>query len=62
MTGPVITNVAEDDAHVAVQIGVLHVDGDYIAPPGASPGEIFRVGVRYLHARTPARGSSGGNA
>ncbi|WP_045744011.1 hypothetical protein [Actinoplanes rectilineatus] len=53
MNGPVVTNVADGDSHVAVQIGVLHLDGDYVVPPGASPDELFRIGVRYLDARAP---------
>ncbi|NMO57579.1 hypothetical protein HH310_41240 [Actinoplanes sp. TBRC 11911] len=51
MTQPTFANIAEDDAHVGVQIGILHLDVDYQPPPEASPEQIFRIGVRYLDAR-----------
>ncbi|HWS37030.1 MAG TPA: hypothetical protein VN408_30340 [Actinoplanes sp.] len=53
MTGYSFTNIAEDDAHVAQQIGVLHVDGDYVIRPETSPQELFDIGARYLDARIP---------
>jgi hypothetical protein len=53
VTAPVVTNVADGDAHVAMQVGILHLDGDYQISLEASPEQIFRTGVRYLDARIP---------
>ncbi|GAA4588456.1 hypothetical protein BJY16_008569 [Actinoplanes octamycinicus] len=53
MSAPTYSNVASDDAHVDLQVGVLHLDIDYQVPPDASPEELFRIGVRYLEARMP---------
>ncbi|GAB7040581.1 MULTISPECIES: hypothetical protein [Catenuloplanes] len=43
------TNVADGDATVLLQAGVVH-DGVHIyeAPPGATPAQRFQIGLRYL--------------
>lgn len=53
MTAPIFTNIADGDAHVAIQAGILHLDGDYQISPEASPEQILRIGIRYLDARIP---------
>jgi hypothetical protein len=53
---PTVSNVADGNSHVAIQVGVLHGDIDYQILPGASPEEIFGTGVRYLDARIPEEG------
>ena len=52
MTTPTSTNVAQGDAHVGVQAGVVHGDINYFrVPPNPSPEEQFDFGLKYLHAR-----------
>ncbi|MEV4808719.1 hypothetical protein [Micromonospora avicenniae] len=52
MTTPTVTNVAQGDAHVDVQAGVVHGDINfYGVAPDASPEEQFRNAVKYLRAR-----------
>jgi hypothetical protein len=53
LTAPIFTNIADGDAHVAIQAGILHLDGDYQISPEASPEQILRIGIRYLDARIP---------
>ncbi|MDN3357918.1 hypothetical protein [Actinomadura sp. DC4] len=57
MTGPdpTVINTAED-SYVGVQVGVVHGDLHYMVPPGASPEQKFRVGVRFLDGNVPSRG------
>ena len=46
------TNVAQGDAHVDVQAGVVHGDINfYRLPPNASPQEQFAFALKYLDAR-----------
>ncbi|GIF71685.1 hypothetical protein [Asanoa siamensis] len=52
MTIPGATNLAQGDAHVDVQAGVVHGDINfYRLPPNASPQEQFGFALRYLDAR-----------
>ncbi|WP_406084143.1 hypothetical protein OHA01_05975 [Micromonospora zamorensis] len=52
MTTMAGTNVAEGDAHVGVQAGVVHGDVNfYRVPPGSSPEEKFVSALRYLDGR-----------
>ncbi|MFG3698067.1 hypothetical protein ACGF5C_09130 [Micromonospora sp. NPDC047620] len=52
MTAPTATNVAQGDAHVDVQAGVVHGDINfYRLPPNASPEEQFAFALKYLDAR-----------
>ncbi len=52
MTTPTATNVAQGDAHVDVQAGVVHGDINfYRPPPDPSPEEEFTFALRYLDAR-----------
>lgn len=55
MTTPSVTNVAQGDAHVGIQAQVIHGGVHYQLSPEASPEERFRIGVRYLDARMPAK-------
>lgn len=48
-------NYAGDSAHVGVQVGVVHGDVVYETPAGASPAEIFEVGVRLLTGGIPGK-------
>ncbi|SCE99482.1 hypothetical protein [Micromonospora mirobrigensis] len=51
MTIPTNTNIAEGNAHVDVQAGVVHNVNFYEVPPDASPERRFRAGVNYLDNR-----------
>ncbi|WFE96538.1 hypothetical protein [Micromonospora sp. WMMD987] len=52
MTTPTATNVAQGDAHVDVQAGVVHGDINfYRLPPNPSPEEQFAFALKYLDAR-----------
>lgn len=52
MTTPTATNVAQGDAHVDVQTGVVHGDINfYRLPPNPSPEEQFAFALKYLDAR-----------
>ncbi|MEU7676779.1 hypothetical protein AB0C42_18445 [Micromonospora taraxaci] len=52
MTTPTATNVAQGDAHVDVQAGVVHGDINfYRVPPGSSPEEEFILALKYLDGR-----------
>ncbi|MEV5763598.1 hypothetical protein AB0L34_03330 [Micromonospora sp. NPDC052213] len=52
MTTPTATNVAQGDAHVDVQAGVVHGDVNfYRLPPNPSPEEQFASALKYLDAR-----------
>ncbi|WP_405105770.1 hypothetical protein OG559_19650 [Micromonospora sp. NBC_01405] len=52
MTTPTATNVAQGDAHVDVQAGVVHGDINfYRLPPNPSPEEQFVFALKYLDAR-----------
>ncbi|RKN51276.1 hypothetical protein [Micromonospora endolithica] len=52
MTTPTTTNVAQGDAHVDVQAGVVHGDINfYRLPPNPSPEEQFTFALKYLDAR-----------
>ncbi|MFG1902952.1 hypothetical protein ACQP0I_10790 [Micromonospora carbonacea] len=52
MTTPTATNVAQGDAHVDVQAGVVHGDINfYRLPPNPSPEEQFAAALNYLDAR-----------
>ncbi|MEU6205693.1 hypothetical protein ABZ814_19185 [Micromonospora musae] len=52
MTTPTITNVAQGDAHVDLQAGVVHGDINfYRLSPNATPEEQFDEAVKYLRAR-----------
>jgi hypothetical protein len=46
--------IAEDDAQVGTQIGVVHGDANfYKIAEGASPAEKYRVGLNYLNGNMP---------
>ncbi|MFF0721695.1 hypothetical protein [Micromonospora sp. NPDC003816] len=52
MTAPTTTNIAQGEAHVEVQAGVVHGDINYYrSPPGSTPEEQFTMALRYLNAR-----------
>jgi hypothetical protein len=52
MTTPTTTNVAQGDAHVDVQAGVVHGDINfYRLPPDSSPKEQFAFALKYLDGR-----------
>ena len=52
MTTPTATNVAQGDAHVDLQAGIVHGDVHfYQLPPNPTRDEQFRAGVKYLDAR-----------
>lgn len=52
MTTPTTTNIAQADAHVDVQAGVVHGDINfYRLPPNPSPEEQFALALKYLDAR-----------
>ncbi|MCI4063468.1 hypothetical protein MRQ36_13115 [Micromonospora sp. R77] len=52
MTTTTTTNVAQGDAHVDVQAGVVHGDVNfYRLPPNPSPEEQFAFALKYLDAR-----------
>lgn len=52
MMTPTATNVAQGDAHVDVQAGVVHGDINfYRLPPNPSPEEQFAFALKYLDAR-----------
>ncbi|RKN26190.1 hypothetical protein [Micromonospora musae] len=52
MTTPTVTNVAQGDAHVDLQAGVVHGDINfYRLSPNATPEEQFDEAVKYLRAR-----------
>ncbi|GAA0452359.1 hypothetical protein Aca07nite_67080 [Actinoplanes capillaceus] len=54
MTMTDFTNTASGDARVGYQAGiVVNLNGSYKVPPGATPEEIFRIGVEFLKARMP---------
>ncbi|MGY4684165.1 hypothetical protein ACWIGG_20565 [Micromonospora aurantiaca (nom. illeg.)] len=56
MTAPTTTNVAQGNAHVGVQAGVVHGDINfYRVPPGSSPEEEFALGLKYLDGRVRDR-------
>ncbi|TCK24448.1 hypothetical protein [Pseudonocardia endophytica] len=47
------TNVAEGDAHVDTQIGVVHGDANFYQLSGATREEKYRVGRNYLEGNMP---------
>ncbi|MFJ6198262.1 hypothetical protein [Micromonospora sp. NPDC092111] len=52
MPTPTTTNIAQGDAHVDVQAGVVHGDINfYRLPPDPSPQEQFAFALKYLDAR-----------
>ncbi|MCX4470169.1 hypothetical protein OOK41_07615 [Micromonospora sp. NBC_01655] len=52
MTTPTAANVAQGDAHVDVQAGVVHGDINfYRLPPDSSPEEEFAFALNYLDGR-----------
>lgn len=52
MTAPTATNVAQGDAHVDVQAGVVHGDINfYRLPPNPKPQEQFAAALHYLDGR-----------
>ncbi|MFG2061025.1 hypothetical protein ACGFIK_06350 [Micromonospora sp. NPDC048871] len=52
MTASATTNVAQGDAYVEVQAGIVHGDINfYRLPPNASPQEQFALALKYLDAR-----------
>ncbi|MFG2013268.1 hypothetical protein ACGFNF_29855 [Micromonospora sp. NPDC048868] len=52
MTSPTATNVAQGDARVDLQAGIVHGDVNfYRLPPDPSPEEQFNAALKYLRAR-----------
>ncbi|GAB4052430.1 hypothetical protein [Catellatospora paridis] len=52
---PAVQNIAQDDAHVDVQIGVLHNANFYGVGSQPNPQRQFRVGVNFLRAGVPRK-------
>src|SRR5689334_592225 len=55
-TGGQQSNVAQDDAHVDLQVGVMHGDAHFYRVASEAPAEKYRVGRNYLrgHAQQQA--------
>ncbi|GHJ48986.1 hypothetical protein Cs7R123_63280 [Catellatospora sp. TT07R-123] len=52
---PLVQNIAQDDAHVDVQIGVLHNANFYSVGGRPDAERQFRVGVNFLRAGVPRK-------
>jgi hypothetical protein len=53
--GSTTTNIADGDAHVGVQAGIVHGDLTYNVSSGDSPETKFKFGVAYLDGGMPGR-------